>query len=153
MTGMFFALVGFTYEKTHTRMIADYGGLGAKMPILATFFTIAGLASLGLPGLSGFVAEFMVFFGAWQMNKVMCAIAALGIVVTAAYVLRVLQKCFWGPVTNPHYDDLTDARPVEILTLTILASVLIAVGLLPGWLVSIINSGVQPVLARVAGGG
>ncbi|MEK7475942.1 MAG: NADH-quinone oxidoreductase subunit M [Candidatus Coatesbacteria bacterium] len=153
MTGMFFALVGFTYEKTHTRMIAEYGGLGAKMPVIATFFTIAGLASLGLPGLSGFVAEFMVFLGAWQMNRVMCAIAAVGIVVTAAYVLRVLQKCFWGPLTNPHYDEITDASPVQILCLTILASVLVAVGMLPGWLVSIINSGVGPVLARVAGGG
>jgi NADH-quinone oxidoreductase subunit M len=153
MTGLFFALVGFTYEKTHTRMIAEYGGLGAKMPVLATFFTIAGLASLGLPGLSGFVAEFMVFLGAWQMNRVVCAIAAVGIVVTAAYVLRVLQKCFWGPLTNLHYEDLTDASPVQILCLTILASVLVAVGMLPGWLVSIINSGVGPVLARVTGGG
>ena len=153
MTGLFFALVGFTYEKTHTRMIAEYGGLGARMPVLATFFTIAGLASLGLPGLSGFVAELMVFLGAWQMNRIMCAIAAVGIVVTAAYVLRVLQKCFWGPLTNPHYENVPDAGPVEILCLSILAFVLVAVGMLPGWLVSIINSGVAPVLGRVAGGG
>jgi len=153
MTGLFFALVGFTYEKTHTRIIAEYGGLGRRMPVLATFFTIGGLASLGLPGLSGFVAEFMVFYGAWQMNPVICSIAVVGLVVTAAYVLRVLQKCFWGPITNPHFEELQDARVNEWICLAILAFVLIAVGLMPGWLVSIINSGVAPVLDRVHSAG
>lgn len=152
MTGLFFALIGFTYAKTHTRIIADFGGLGKKLPVLAVFFTIGGMASLGLPGLSGFVAEFMVFVGAWRMSPVMCTIAAVGIVVTAAYVLRMLQLCFWGPITNPHYEHLEDANRVQIAALTILAGVLIAVGLMPGWLVGIINSGVGPVLERVQAG-
>ncbi len=150
MTGLFFALIGFTYEKTHTRIISEYGGLGVKIPVLATFFTIGGLCSLGLPGMSGFVSEFMVFVGAWRANPWVSAIAAVGVVVTAAYVLRMLQKCFWGPITNHHYDDLTDASPVQIACLTILASVLIGVGMAPGWLVGLINVGVQPILARVS---
>ncbi len=149
MTGLFFALIGFTYAKTHTRIISEYGGLGKKLPVLAVFFTIGGMASLGLPGLSGFVAEFMVFAGAWKMNPVMCTIAAVGIVVTAAYVLRVLQKCFWGPMTNPHYEHLEDANRVQITVLVILAGVLIWVGMTPGWLVGLINNGVAPILARV----
>ena len=151
MTGLFFALVGFTYEKTHTRIIAEYGGLGRRMPVLATFFTIGGLASLGLPGLSGFVAEFMVFLGAWRFNPVLAVIAAAGIVFTAAYVLRVLQRCFWGPL-NPHFADTPDAGRVEIICLTILAFFLILFGMYPRPLVSLINSGVVEVLARVGGG-
>jgi len=150
MTALFFALVGFTYERTHTRQIAEYGGLGARMPVLATFFTIGGLASLGLPGLSGFVAEFMVFLGAWQFNRVLTVIAVAGLVITAAYVLRVLQKCFWGPL-NPKLAEMTDADLVEKICLTILAFILAFVGLMPGPLVTIINSGVARVLERAGG--
>ncbi|MEK7765936.1 MAG: NADH-quinone oxidoreductase subunit M, partial [bacterium] len=149
MTGLFFALIGFTYEKTHTRIIAEYGGLGKRMPVIATFFTLGGLASLGLPGLSGFVAEFLVFVGAWRFNPLMAVIAAIGIVFTAAYVLRVLQRCFWGPL-NPHFADLPDARPVEILCLTILSLFIVGIGMFPRPLVALINSGVQTVLTRVA---
>jgi len=161
MTGLFFALIGFTYGKTHTRIISEYGGLGKKMPVLATFFTIGGLCSLGLPGLSGFVAEFMVFVGAWRATAVyhlgpltvtwhwVTGIAAIGIVVTAAYVLRLLQKCFWGPITNHHYDDITDANPVQIAALTILTFVIVVVGMYPAPLVALINAGVQPVLDRL----
>jgi NADH-quinone oxidoreductase subunit M len=76
-------------------------------------------------------------------------IAAIGIVVTAAYVLRVLQKCFWGPITNHHYDDITDANPVQIATLTILTLVIVVVGMYPAPLVTLINAGVQPVLERL----
>ncbi len=160
MTGLFFALVGFTYERTHTRIIAEYGGLGKRLPALATFFTIAGLASLGLPGLSGFVAEFMVFIGAWRGHEavgplpwgVLAVVAIIGIVFTAAYVLRVLQRCFWGPL-NPHFDHLTDAKPVELACLTILTFFLVAIGMFPRPLVALINSSVGPVLARLGGGG
>ena len=160
MTGLFFALVGFTYGRTHTRMIAEYGGLGKRLPVLATFFTIGGLASLGLPGLSGFVAEFMVFMGAWRGNEhvgflpwgVLAVVAIVGIVFTAAYVLRVLQLCFWGPL-NTHFEHLTDARPVEILCLSILTFFLVFVGMYPRPIVALINSGVGPVLASFGGGG
>jgi NADH-quinone oxidoreductase subunit M len=148
MTGLFFALVGFVYGRTHTRTIAEYGGLGKRMPALAVFFTIGGLASLGLPGLSGFVAEFMVFMGAWKAYPVLAVVAAVGIVITAAYVLRVLQKCFWGPL-NPKFSDLGDASPVELACLSLLAFFLVGVGLVPGPLVSLINSGVAPILARL----
>jgi NADH-quinone oxidoreductase subunit M len=151
MTALFFALVGFTYEKTHTRQIAEYGGLGARMPALATFFTIGGLASLGLPGLSGFVAEFMVFLGAWRFSPAITVVAAAGVVITAAYVLRVLQKCFWGPL-NPAHSAVPDASPVELVCLSILSFFLVFVGLMPGPLVALINSGVVRVLARLGGG-
>jgi NADH-quinone oxidoreductase subunit M len=148
MTGLFFALVGFTYEKTHTRMIAEYGGLGRRMPVLATFFTIAGLTSLGLPGLSGFVAEFLVFLGAWKFNPAVAIVAAAGIVFTAAYVLRVLQRCFWGPL-NPKFADLPDASQVEIICLSLLTFFLVVFGMYPRPLAALINSGVTPLLIRL----
>ena len=152
MTALFFSLVGFTYEKTHTRMIGEYGGLGRRMPALATFFTIGGLASLGLPGLSGFVAEFMVFLGAWKYNPLLAVLAAVGIVVTAAYVLRVLQRCFWGPL-NERFRDVPDASRVEITCLAFLSFFIIAIGLYPRPMVAMINSGVAHVLVKLAGGG
>ena len=153
MTALFFALVGFTYGRTHTRMIDEYGGLGRVTPAIAVFFTLGGLASLGLPGLSGFVAEFMVFVGAWRVYPVIAVLAAAGIVFTAAYVLRVLQKCFWGPLKNPAFANLADLNGVELACLSILSLFLVGVGLLPGPLVSLINSGVVPVLARTTAGG
>jgi len=151
MTALFFALVGFTYEKTHTRMINEYGGLGARMPAMAAFFTIGGLASLGLPGLSGFVAEFMVFLGAWRWSPSVTVVAVLGIVITAAYVLRVLQKCFWGPL-NPAHAAVPDASPIELVCLSILAFVIVFIGMIPGPLVALINSGVVRVLVRLGSG-
>jgi NADH-quinone oxidoreductase subunit M len=97
------------------------------------------------------VAEFMVFYGAWQFNKFLAIVAIIGIVFTAAYVLRVLQRCFWGPL-KPNFADMPDARPVEILCLTILAAFIIGIGMIPGPLVKIINSGVGPVLTTIAKG-
>lgn len=152
MTALFFALVGFTYEKTHTRQIAEYGGLGARMPAMATFFTLGGLASLGLPGLSGFVAEFMVFLGAWRYSPLITVVAVSGLVITAAYLLRVLQKCFWGPL-NPVHSSVPDASPMEMVCLSILSFFLVFIGLIPGPLVNLINSGVARVLVRLGAGG
>jgi NADH-quinone oxidoreductase subunit M len=153
MTALFFALVGFTYGRTHTRMIGEYGGLGKVTPAIAVFFTLGGLASLGLPGLSGFVAEFMVFVGAWRAFPVIAVLAAAGIVFTAAYVLRVLQRCFWGPLKNPAFANIKDLNGVELACLSILSLFLVGVGLVPGPLVRLINSGVAQVLVKTAAGG
>ena len=96
MTGLFFALVGMIYGRTHTRMVGELGGLASRMPALAAFFVLTGLTSLGLPGLSGFPAELAVFLGAFRAYPVVTVMCTTGIVITAFYILRLLQRMFFG---------------------------------------------------------
>jgi NADH-quinone oxidoreductase subunit M len=144
MTGLFFALVGMVYGRTHTRVIPDMGGLAARMPFLAFAFIVGGLVSLGLPGFSGFVAELLVFLGAFRTYPVAAAVAVTGILFTAIYVLRVVQKTFFGP-ERPAFAQIKDANPIEKTCLSILMLVLLGVGIYPGWLVAIINSSIVPL--------
>lgn len=146
MTGLFFALVGMVYGRTHTRVIPDMGGLARQLPFLALAFTVGGLVSLGLPGFSGFVAELLVFLGAFRVYPVAAAIAVTGILFTAIYILRVVQKIFFGPVRES-FTGLTDANAVEKTCLAILMLVMLAVGVYPGSLLRIINLTVEPLTA------
>jgi NADH-quinone oxidoreductase subunit M len=150
MTGLFFALVGMVYGRTHTRIIPDMGGLANRMPFLSLAFIVAGLVSLGLPGFSGFVAEFLVFLGTFKVYPVYAGIAVLGILFTAIYVLRVVQKIFFGP-DKPAYANLKDANAIEKACLAILMLVLLGVGIYPNYLVSIINTSIAP-LSVILGG-
>jgi len=143
MTALFFALVGNIYNKAHTRMIADFGGLAHQMPRVAAGFVIAGLASLGLPGLINFIAEFSIFVGAFRVYPVLAILAVSGIVITAVYVLRVVQKVFFGP-RNPKWDELEDAKGIELVPIVILCGVLIFLGFFPSFLMEMINNGVDP---------
>ena len=132
MTGLLFALVGLVYERTHTRDIGKMGGLARVMPGVAAFFTIAGLSSLGLPGTAGFVAEFLVFIGAWKSANPWWAIAGvIGAFVTAVYVLAAMRRIFWGPITDSHYLELLDANGTEWCALWMLGGAIIAVGFWP----------------------
>jgi NADH-quinone oxidoreductase subunit M len=144
MTGLFFALVGMVYGRTHTRVIPDMGGLAARMPFLAFAFIVGGLVSLGLPGFSGFVAELLVFLGAFKVYPLLAAIAVTGILFTAIYVLRVVQKIFFGP-DKAAYASVGDAGGVEKACLAILMLVLFGVGVYPGWLVTLINTSIEPL--------
>jgi len=143
MTALFFALVGNVYNKAHTRMIADFGGLAHQMPRISAGFVIAGLASLGLPGLINFVAEFSIFVGAFKVYPVLAILAISGIVITAVYVLRVVQNVFFGP-RNPKWDGLEDARGIELVPIVILCGVLLFLGFFPSLLMELINNGVDP---------
>jgi len=100
-TGALFLLVGIIYERRHTRMIADYGGLAKQMPMYATLFLIAALSSMGLPALNGFIGEFTILLGAANRSIVWASFAAVGIVLGAAYLLWLYQRVFWGPLDNP----------------------------------------------------
>jgi NADH-quinone oxidoreductase subunit M len=150
MTGLFFALIGMVYGRTHTRIIPDMGGLVNQMPFLATAFIIGGLVSLGLPGFSGFVAEFLVFLGAFKTNAIVSAIAVTGILFTAIYVLRVVQKIFFGPVKDA-FAGLRDANWIERGCLLLLILVLLGVGVYPSLMINMINTTVAP-LAGLLGG-
>ncbi|MBI5092830.1 MAG: NADH-quinone oxidoreductase subunit M [Candidatus Hydrogenedentes bacterium] len=157
MTGLFFGLIGMVYGRTHTRIIPEMGGLGKVMPWLATAFYIAGLASLGLPGLSGFVAETHVFLGGFFGNpwsngmiaSTLTIIATMSIVVTAVYVLRGLAAVFQGPITDHHFEHLTDATLPERISTGVLLATLIIVGLMPGPFIDLIEGPILPILNRL----
>jgi NADH-quinone oxidoreductase subunit M len=157
MTGLFFGLIGMVYGRTHTRIIPEMGGLAKVMPWLATVFYIGGLASLGLPGLSGFVAETHVFLGGffgnpWTGSGIMpllTIIATTSIVVTAVYVLRGLATVFQGPITDKHFEHLTDATLPEKICSGLLVATLVAVGLLPWYLIDLIEPSLMPLLNRL----
>jgi len=148
ITGLLFLLVGVIYDKAHTRQISDFGGLATKMPFYAVLFTMAGLASLGLPGMSGFVAEFLVFVGSFASLPWLTAIGAAGIVITAGYLLWMIQRVFFGPLV-PKWAHLEDARGLEAVPLVCLMAVVILVGVYPGIITGIISSGVAPVVAKL----
>lgn len=146
MTGLFFALVGLVYEKAHTRDMPAMGGFASRMPGIAVAFAIGGLASFGVPGTSGFIAEFLVFLGTWRWLPPLAIAAVFGIVITATYVLRLLQRVFLGPF-NARYEGLPDARTTEWVALVVLSALLILLGVLPGPLVSLIDSGIRSFVA------
>ncbi|SMB95392.1 NADH dehydrogenase subunit M [Thermanaeromonas toyohensis ToBE] len=158
MTALFFALVGNIYHKAHTREIARFGGLAHQMPRVAAGFLIGGLASLGLPGLHNFVAEFLIFLGAFTREqglfggfltyRALAILAILGIVITATYVLRVVQRTFFGP-RKEDWDHLEDARGVEMVPIVVLCTTLILFGLFPSLMGDLIYSGVAPLVAKI----
>lgn len=154
MTALFFALIGMIYGRTHTRMINEMGGLMKVMPFLGVVYVIAGLASLGLPGLSGFVAEMTIFFGAFQhtdtFHRVLTIIATTSIVVTAVYILRVVGILLLGPIKNDHYLHLGDAKWHERLSTITLVVAIAAIGIAPLWLSNMINVSLVPIVNKIS---
>ena len=153
MTALFFALIGMIYGRTHTRYINEMGGLMKVMPFLAVCYVIAGLASLGLPGFSGFVAEMTIFVGAFQhadtFHRVATIIATASIVVTAVYILRVVAILLLGKINNEHFEHLTDAKWHEKISTGILIFGITAIGIAPLWLSDLINNGLGPILHKL----
>ena len=153
MTALFFALIGMLYGRTHTRMINEMGGLMKVIPFLSVCYVIAGLASLGLPGLSGFVAEMTIFVGAFQhpdmFHRTVTIIAVTSIVITAVYILRVIAILLLGPLTNKHYEHLGDAKWFEKISAVTLISFVAFIGLAPFWLSSMIGVSLQPILNKI----
>lgn len=147
MAALFFAIVGLIYEKTHSRMISDFGGLAHQMPRIAAGFMIASLASLGLPGLFNFVAEFSVFTGSIQVYPVLALISIFAIVITAIYVLKVMQQVFFGP-RNTKWNNLKDASGVEMIPIVLLSGILLTFGVFPNLIMRMISSGIVPVAQK-----
>lgn len=149
MTALFFAGIGMIYERTHTRQVAQLGGLLKVMPFISTIFVIAGLCSLGLPGFSGFVAEMTVFVGSWEnadrFYRIATIIACASIVVTAVYILRAVGKAIMGPLAG-EYLGLKDARWNEKLAAALLIAGIIAIGIAPFWLNELINPGTEQIM-------
>ena len=153
MTALFFALIGMIYGRTHTRDIRELSGLMRIMPFLSVCYVIAGLANLGLPGLSGFVAEMTIFNGAFMNNdtfhRVVTIIACTSIVITAVYILRLVGKILYGTCTNPEHLKLTDATWDEKLAVVVLIIAIAGLGLAPMWMSDMIHGSVTSVIANI----
>ncbi len=148
MAALFFAMIGSLYHKSHTRNVADFGGLAHQMPRLATGFMLAGLASLGLPGLVNFIGEFTIFVGAFREFKALTIIAVLGIIITAVYILRTLGDVLFGP-RKAEWDHLEDLKGTEMVPLLVLGGTIILAGILPFTVMDLINSGMGQLLAQI----
>jgi NADH-quinone oxidoreductase subunit M len=145
MTALMFAMVGAIYDRAHIRDITVLNGLMKRMGTTSFFFAIAGLASLGLPGLSGFIAEFLVFVGAFRTYLPLAVLAVIGAAITAVYILRLMARTFFGEA-DPRWEHLTDASPVEKTVGAAFVAILIFVGVWPAPLLRVINVGVDSVM-------
>ncbi len=153
MTALFFALIGMIYGRTHTRDIRYLRGLMKIMPFLAVGYIIAGLANLGLPGFSGFVAEMTIFVGSFQVDdtfhRTCTIIATTSIVITAVYILRVVGKIMYGTCQNPEHLKLTDATWDERLAVICLIICVAGIGLAPLWISDLISNSVAPIISSL----
>jgi NADH-quinone oxidoreductase subunit M len=152
ITGALFLLVGVLYERTHDRAIAKMGGLSSATPVYAATFGFFVLASVGLPGLSGFVGEFLVLLGSWAYSPIVAAIAAFVMILAAAYLLWMFQRVVFGELSEflrglGHH--LTDMRPVEVLTLVPLGTLVVIFGLFPGLILDLVQGTVNGILGSI----
>ena len=150
ITGLLFLCVGLIYDKAHTRYIPDLGGLANRMPFIAIAFLIAGLASLGLPGLSGFVSEILVFLGTFPAFPWPTVIAVFGIILAAGYILWMMQRTLFGP-DLPRFSTLSDASLVEAIPLVLLIISILVIGVYPAILTTVFESGLNPMLEVMDG--
>lgn len=153
MTALFFALIGMIYGRTHTRDVRQLRGLMRVMPFLAVGYVIAGLANLGLPGLSGFVAEMTIFNGAFMhddtFHRVVTVIACTSIVITAVYILRVIGRILYGTCENPEHLKLSDATWDERVAVICLIVAVAGLGLAPMWVSDMLHSSVSEIVAHL----
>ena len=151
MTALFFALIGFVYEQTHSREIVKISGLMRRVPLVSACFVIAGASSMGLPSTAGFVAELLVYVGLVMKSPWLAAAAFVGVVVTATYVLRLLSHILLGEPSEL-VATIHDAPPLRFTPMAILAGAILLVGILPASLYTTVTAGVAPIVAKLAGG-
>ena len=148
-TGALFLLVGVLYERRHTRLIAEFGGLAARMPVYAAVFLIIAMSSIGLPGLNGFVGEFMILMGVFPVSWVWAAVAATGIVLGAAYMLWLYQRVMFGKLENPANETLRDLTVRELATFLPLVVLVFWIGIFPKPFLDIIDKPVEKIVRIV----
>jgi NADH-quinone oxidoreductase subunit M len=151
MTALFFAVVGMVYDQAHTRDIPKLAGFSKYMPFVTVAFIIGGLVSMGMPGFSGFIAEFPIFMGVWQTYPWIAVVAVISIVITASYIIRIIRKVFFGSLPEEFHGHITDVTALDKIALVVLSVVLLVLGLYPAIMVPLVESGVENVL-RLLGG-
>ena len=152
ITAALFLLVGLVYDRTHTRSIRELGGLAQRMPYLTVAWVIAALASLGLPGFAGFVAEFEIFVGSFGVHKIGTFLAVFGVVLSAGYLLWMLERVFFGQLKEA-WQKLKDPGPLELGYIAGMLFVIFLVGVAPKILTQMIDLGISPIVQRITGGG
>jgi NADH-quinone oxidoreductase subunit M len=147
-TGALFLLVGMIYDRRHTRLIADFGGLSKVMPVYAAFFMVITLSSVGLPGLNGFVGEFLILLGTFKRNPAFAAVAASGVIFAAVYLLWMFKRAMFGPLTNEKNRSLADLSAREIATLVPIVVLVVWIGVYPQTFLRKMDRSVEAFLAR-----
>ncbi|MGE5175608.1 MAG: NADH-quinone oxidoreductase subunit M, partial [Hyphomicrobiales bacterium] len=148
-TGALFLAVGVIYERRHTREISEFGGLSEILPWFAAIFLIVCLSSLGLPGLNGFVGEFLILLGAFRMNALIAAIAATGVILAAVYLLWMYQRVMFGPVTNEKNRGMKDLSPREFWMLAPVVALIVWIGVYPNPFLRKLDVSVSELMERV----
>jgi NADH-quinone oxidoreductase subunit M len=151
MTALFFAVVGMVYDRAHTRQIPELGGFSKVMPLVAVAFIVGGLVSMGMPGFSGFIAEFPIFMGLWQRQPIVAMVAVIGIVITAAYVMRVVGGVFFGKMPSEFEGHISPVTTFDKVALVLLAGILILIGVYPAVMAPLVESGAEAVLSLIGG--
>ena len=148
-TGALFLLVGIIYERRHTKLIADFGGLASSTPIFAGMFLFIAFASIGLPGLNGFVGEFLILMGSYPTLPVYTVVAALGVILAAVYLLWAYERVFTGPITNPANRQVSDLTMGEVLLFVPLVALIVLLGVYPKVALDVIGPSTDAVLSRI----
>ena len=151
MTALFFAVTGMIYDRAHTRQISELGGMAKIMPFATIGFIIGGLVSMGMPGFSGFVAEFPIFMGVWQVQPWVAIIASISIVITAAYIMRNIRDVFFRPMPENLEGHITDVSVLDKVAIVTVCLLMIVIGLSPSIMVPMVQTGVENIL-RLLGG-
>jgi NADH-quinone oxidoreductase subunit M len=150
ITGMLFFCVGVLYEKAHIRDIDVFGGLQSRMPRLTWIYTFAAMASLGLPGLSGFVAEYLIYTSVYAIYPAQTIVAASAMIITAGYLLWMLKRAFYGPL-NPRWSGIADASLLEMAPLVMLGVGVVVVGIYPGFLLNLLQPSLHQIIQNING--
>ncbi|HEX8172939.1 MAG TPA: NADH-quinone oxidoreductase subunit M [Thermoanaerobaculia bacterium] len=150
-TGALFLLVGVIYERRHTRLLADYGGIGRTMPLYTTLFVIAVLSSVGLPGLNGFIGEFLILAGTFQSSPTAAVLAATGVILAAIYLLWLVQKVFFGPITHEENRVIPDIAWNELAAVVPLIVLMVWIGVHPNTFLKKMEPSVKHLIATING--
>lgn len=150
ISGALFLCVGVMYDRLHSRQIADYGGVANRMPVFASFMMLFAMANAGLPGTSGFVGEFLVILGAFQVNPWYAILAATTLIFGAAYTLWMYKRVIFGAVANKDVESLTDATPREVFFLALLAIAVLGLGLWPQPFLEVMHASVENLVIQAS---
>jgi NADH-quinone oxidoreductase subunit M len=148
-TGALFLIVGVIYERRHTRLISEFGGLASRMPVYAAVFLIMTMSSIGLPGLNGFIGEFMILMGTFPVSWLWTAVAATGIVLGAGYMLWLYQRVMFGQLTNPANESLKDLTVREFATFLPLLVLAFWIGIFPKPFLAVLDKPVEKIIRVV----
>jgi NADH-quinone oxidoreductase subunit M len=148
-TGMLFAMAGWVYDQTHTRDLPSLGGLSNKMPFISACFIVGCMASIGMPGTVNFIAEIMIIVGSWNKYPLQVIVAVLGIVLTMAYLFKMMRSMFYGPMSQKYSHAHDAVGVVDRLPLLVMITVTVGFGLFPMHLYDVVRTGVNPLIARI----